>query len=359
MVIDLFGLTAEEVRKQFPSVYQHVVTHVKPERDTNSRASYRERWWVFGEPRKDLRPALKGLSRYIATTETSKHRFFQFLSEDILPDNMIVAIALDDGFHLGVLSSRAHVVYAVTAGGRLGVGNDPRYNKSRCFDPFPFPACDAVTQDRVRKIAEELDAHRKRVQAESPELTLTGMYNVLEKLRANEALNKKEQRIHDLGLVSVLRQFHDDLDAAVFAAYGWPVSLTDEEILERIVALNAERAAEEASGLIRWLRPEYQHPEGAKQAQQSGLDLPPPEAEAKPPRRGKPGKPAKLNWPEALPDRVKAVSILLGKSKEPLTADQIAACFLNARRANVEEILETLCTMGQAHRGKSKGAYLP
>lgn len=59
--------------------------------------------------------------------------------------------------------------------------------------------------------------------------------------------------------MSVLKQIHDELDAAVFDAYGWPVTLTDEEILERLVALNAERAAEEARGLIRWLRPDFQN----------------------------------------------------------------------------------------------------
>ena len=46
--------------------------------------------------------------------------------------------------------------------------------------------------------------------------------------------------------MSVLRQLHDEIDAAVFEAYGWPATLTDEEILARLVALNAERAAEEA-----------------------------------------------------------------------------------------------------------------
>ena len=53
---------------------------------------------------------------------------------------------------------------------------------------------------------------------------------------------------------------HDDLDAAVAAAYGWLADPTDQEILERIVALNAARAAEEAKGKIRWLRPEFQNP---------------------------------------------------------------------------------------------------
>ena len=89
------------------------------------------------------------------------------------------------------------------------------------------------------------------------------MYNVLEKLRAGEPLSKAEKVTHEQGLVSVLRQLHDDLDAAVFDAYGWPTALADEEILARLVALNAERAAEEARGLVRWLRPEYQAPQAA------------------------------------------------------------------------------------------------
>ena len=140
------------------------------------------------------------------------------------------------------------------------------------FEKFPTQLADAAAQRLIRKLAEELDAHRKRVQSQNPGLTLTGMYNVLEKLRANEALNAKEKQIHDAGLVSVLRQLHDDLDAAVFAAYGWPPTLTDAEILERLVALNAERAKEEASGLVRWLRPDYQNPGGA-QTQQTALPV--------------------------------------------------------------------------------------
>jgi hypothetical protein len=131
------------------------------------------------------------------------------------------------------------------------------YNKSRCFDPFPFPICGEAEKKPIRKLAEELDAHRKRVQAQHG-LTLTGLYNVLEKIRAGEKLTDKEKFIHDAGLVSVLKQLHDDLDAAVFAAYGWPATLTDAEILERLVALNAERAAEEKRGIVHWLRPEYQ-----------------------------------------------------------------------------------------------------
>jgi hypothetical protein len=34
---------------------------------------------------------------------------------------------------------------------------------------------------------------------------------------------------------------HRKLDAAVAAAYGWPADLTDDAILERLLALNLER----------------------------------------------------------------------------------------------------------------------
>lgn len=66
----------------------------------------------------------------------------------------------------------------------MGVGNDPRYNRTKTFDPFPFPDPDEATRARLRALGEELDATRKTVQPEHPDLTLTGLYNVLEKVRA-------------------------------------------------------------------------------------------------------------------------------------------------------------------------------
>jgi Fe2+ or Zn2+ uptake regulation protein len=141
---------------------------------------------------------------------------------------------------------------------RLGQGDDPVYVKTHCFDPFPFPDPPDALKTSMGAVAEELDALRKQVQAEHPGLTLTQIYNVLEKLRACEALNEHEEAIKAKGLVLVVKELHDRLDALVAEAYGWPADLSDEDILTRLVALNAERAAEEKRGLVRWLRPDYQ-----------------------------------------------------------------------------------------------------
>lgn len=76
-----------------------------------------------------MRKQLAGLPRFIATVETVKHRTFQFLDASILPDNMLIAIASTDALHLGVLSSRVHVEWALAQGGSLE--DSPRCNKTR------------------------------------------------------------------------------------------------------------------------------------------------------------------------------------------------------------------------------------
>jgi hypothetical protein len=83
---------------------------------------------------------------------------------------------------MGALSSRFQLVWATKTGATLE--DRPTYITTRCFDPFPFPDANNIQKQTIRVIAEELDAHRKRVLSEHPHLTLTGLYNVLERLRA-------------------------------------------------------------------------------------------------------------------------------------------------------------------------------
>ncbi len=356
LVIDLFGLSIDEVRSSFPEVYQWIFERVKPERDQNSRESRRTNWWLFGEPNPKLRDQLFGLTRYIVTPMTAKHRLFLFLQQGTLPDQGLVSISCEDSLILGVLSSNIHCSWSLASGGTLE--DRPRYNNSICFDRFPFPTATDDQKQSIRVLAEQLDSHRKRQQALHPELTLTGMYNVLEKLRQGEGLTPKEKAIHEQGLVSVLKQLHDELDAAVADAYGWPANLPDEEILERLVALNAERTAEEAQGLVRWLRPEYQHPSGFDSAQptatiQDSLPLPGGEGRVEGAAPTSKTKPA---WPKSLPEQVQAVRAALQTATGPVTAETIARAFQRARTEKVTELLITLVALGQA-RELEPGSY--
>jgi hypothetical protein len=321
-VIDAWGLSEPELRQQYPAVWQWLAEHVKPERDHNRDTAIRENWWLHGRSRPEIRAALVGLPRYIATVETAKHRTFQFLDASIAPDNMLVCIAHDDAYVLGVLSSRVHVVWALAAGGTLE--DRPRYNKTRCFEPFPFPVATPDQQARIRELAEALDAHRKRQQAAHPELTLTGLYNVLDTLRSGAALGAKDKIIHELGLVSVLKQLHDELDAAVLDAYGWADAPDDAALLERLVALNAERAAEEADGTIRWLRPAFQHPAAAPATASRKLDLPAVAA-------GRAAAPGKRPWPADLPGQLGAVAQALNEARAPIDARALAKLFAGKR----------------------------
>jgi hypothetical protein len=273
-VLDFFGLTADDLRLRFPEAYQHLAETVREDRrtqmekspTTDSRA-YCEKWWLFGKPRPDQRDALANLPRYIATVETAKHRIFQFLDADILADNMLVCIADKDAATLAVLSSSAHLAWCAASGGVLE--DRPRYTKSRCFDPFPFPLMDDAIRSRLRAAGEALDGHRRAVLAYNPDLTLTALYNCLEQVKGGAPLDAKAKAIKQCGLVIILRDLHDAIDRLTARAYGWPEGLSAEAVVVRLVALNQARAQEEATGRIHWLRPDYQQRQAGAAAPQN------------------------------------------------------------------------------------------
>jgi len=388
-VIDMYGLTADEVRTRYPACYQRLYELVKPERAVSNDKSLRENWWLFRRTNFQLRSAIAGLSRYIGTTETAKHRLFSFIPGTVTPDQKIRVVGSDDALLLGILSSTVHVDWSLANGGWLGVGNDPVYNNTRCFETFPFPAEDTgltpELTERIRSLAEQIDAHRKARQAAHEAVTLTGLYNVLEKLRRGEPLTPKDKVLHEQGLVSVLRTLHEELDAAVLAAYGWsdlgPVPWADEAarqawtetLLVRLVALNTRRAAEEAQGLVRWLRPEFQDParRAARAATASdssaplatieptAMELPPAEPElvddAALPAAAPPPPLVRHPWPAELPAQMRLVAdTLAATSAAGLSEDELALRFTGRGpwKKRLPQILDTLAALGRARAGE-------
>lgn len=360
-VIDTHGMTDEALRTTAPAIYQWLYDRVFPERQSNRDPRLRKNWWLFRRSNEQVRAAISGLRRFIVTPETAKFRNFVFLDAQYRPEHRLVVTGTDDAMILGVMSSRVHIVWALESGGTLE--DRPVYNKSRCFDCFPFPSPTLDQASRIRSLGEQLDLHRKSQQSLHPGLTMTGMYNVLEKLRSGEALTAKEKVIHEQGLVSVLKQLHDDLDAAVFDAYGWPATLTDEEILERLVALNAERAAEEQQGLIRWLRPEFQNPSAGQKTQarmefaepeepdDEGEDTPTTDKKKK--KTGKSAHPTavkKVPWPKTLPEQIQGVRQHLQSATKPVSPPDLAQLYARANVERIQEVLDSLVIIGTARQ---------
>jgi hypothetical protein len=339
LALDCDGLVERDLSTRFPATYQHLLDRVKPVREHNPRAFKRGRWWIFGENQPGMRASVRGFSRCVMTTETAKHRVFHLMPSAMLAEGTVAVIALDDGFFFGVLSSRIHIVWSLATGGTLE--DRPRYNKTLCFETFPFPTATEAQQTRIRDLAERLDAHRKRQQAQHPKLTLTDCYNVLEKLRAGAPLDARELLTHEHGLVTVLRQLHDDLDAAVAEVYALPLTAPDDAILAHLCALNVKRAAEERTGHIRWLRPSFQNPTStATQTTLATGEAETVTAKARPA--------AKLAWPKTLAAQAQAVRGALLTVAAPADAATLAKTFKGAKTDRIEDILETLASLGQA-----------
>lgn len=342
-IIDMFGLTDSDARKFYPKLFQIILERVKPQRDLVNRIRTRENYWIYAEPRKRMREALSGTLRYIATCRTSKHRIFSFLNSDMLADTKVIAIALDGGEDLAILSSHQHTTWAIRTGGWLGVGDDASYNHSDCFGKFPFPDPDEALKSRLRALGEELDATRKRVQAEHPDLTLTGLYNVLEKLKAGAALTAAEEDVKQRGLVLILKELHEQIDAATAQAYGWPADLTDEQILERLVALNAERAREEAAGHVRWLRPDYQIPRFARgaAARTGELDLGETVVAID---KGLPP------WPADRYEQPLAIEAMLAAAGRPMDAAELSRGFKRGGKRIEQRVVQALANLARYGR---------
>ncbi|MGD0801713.1 MAG: DNA methyltransferase [Terracidiphilus sp.] len=223
----------EDKAAKYELPFEYVRHHVLPKRESTQRLEYRSEWWLYGRPRPQMRQAIKSLKRYIATPATSKHRIFVWVQPEVLCNQGTLVFARSDDYFFGVLHSRPHEVWALHMGTQLE--DRPRYTPTSTFETFPFPwPPNKEPQDSpqvkaiaeaARKLVEERD-HWLNPPDAAPEalfkLTLTNLYN------------KRP---------SWLENTHRKLDEAVFAAYGWPATLTDAELLERLLALNHQRAA--------------------------------------------------------------------------------------------------------------------
>ena len=229
-IIDFSDMTIEQAAL-YEAPFEYVNTHVRPTRMNNRRALYANNWWWHMEPRPGMRRALDRLGRYIVTPTTAKHRLFAWLPYRILPDHALIAVASEDEYTFGVLHSRFHELWARSMGTQVREAESVfRYTPTTCFETFPFPQPTEGQRETIGSAAAELNALRESWlnppganTAELRKRTLTNLYNERP---------------------TWLDNIHARLDAAVADAYGWPAQMADGAILERLLALNLERAGE-------------------------------------------------------------------------------------------------------------------
>lgn len=219
-----FGVdTKIEEAASYEMPFEYIKKHVAPKYEAS-----KPKWWIHERTRPELRALLKNLNRYIVTPHTSKHRVFVWLNKEIIPDHGLVVFTREDDYFLGVLQSKIHVLWSLKLGTSLE--DRPRYTPSTSFETFPFPYPPgkepknrevAAIASAAKELVEQRDRWLQTSEVSTGKRTLTNLYNARP---------------------TWLELAHKKLDDAVFAAYGWAGTLSDEEILERLLALNLERS---------------------------------------------------------------------------------------------------------------------
>ena len=215
-----------------------------------------------------MRKATQKLDRFIVTPKTSKHRVFAWLTNAIVIDQALHVIARSDDCFFGVLHSKIHEKWVLAK--NSSQVDRPRYAPiSSTFETFPFPWTPgqepseeeprvfaiseaarqlvALRQGWLHPTKEELDSIISSKMLKKR--TLTNLYNALVYYRESVKGKGRNPRLWatkfdyvELEIIESLDHIHTKLDHAVLDAYGWSHHLSDEQILENLLALNLERS---------------------------------------------------------------------------------------------------------------------
>lgn len=260
-IIFFNGMSLEEA-SQWPDLIKILENRVKPERDLANRKAHRERWWRYGDWRPGLFRSISGLDRMLCVVFISQYLGFTWLPTNRIASHNVGVFATDkDGFFC-IVQSRVHEYFSTQLSS--GLEDRPGYRPSDGFEPFPFPAR-YEDIDNLSIIGSEYYLFRSGIMSSR-----------------NEGLTKVYSRFHDKNEIDddidTLRDMHARMDVEVLRSYGWddlaerarPVFIEQDEdgdgkmrtrfdwpsdfrdeVLARLLALNAERAkAEREAGLV-------------------------------------------------------------------------------------------------------------
>ena len=263
-VINFGKRSEEECRSHWPELLSLVERQIRPGRERLGNSAidraHKKRWWLFANDRPELHAAIAGLERVLVISRISNAFAFTFLPAGMVYNEQIIVYPFTQFAPYTVLQSRLHEVWARFLSSTLK--DDLRYTPSDCFETFPFP--------------DSWESH--------PDLEAAGKtyyeFRAALMVRNDEGLTKTYNRFHDPDRrdpeIAKLRELHADMDRVVLDAYGWSEIPTDceflldyeiddeewgnkkkpfryrwpdevrDEVLARLLELNAERAREEA-----------------------------------------------------------------------------------------------------------------
>lgn len=235
-IIDFGVDMSEEAAALYEAPYEYVKKYVLPMRIGNRMKNREEKWWIHGDSAPRIREAFSNIQRYVATPRVSKYRLFVWLEKKVLPDCQLIVFARDDDYFFGVLHSRPHELWARALGTQLREASSGfRYTPTTTFETFPFPWPPGREDQQRPQVQAIAAAAAELVRLRDAWLNPPGA--TAAELKKRTLTNLYNQRPTWLQLA------HRKLDETVFAAYGWPPDLSDEQILERLLALNLQRAA--------------------------------------------------------------------------------------------------------------------
>ena len=271
-IIDSGTVLSREDFALYEQPFAYTLEHVKPQRQKNKRAAYRDKWWIHAEARPGMRRGLEGLERFIATARVSKHRVFVWQDPAVLCDDGVFVFTRSDDFFFGMLHSRVHEVWARQQGTQVRERESGfRYTPTTCFETFPFPKATKKQEAVIASAAKELDELRNNW-LNPPEWTREEVLEFpgsvdgpwaryvhdpnkqgIGTVRYPRIVAKDEECAKQLKKRTLTNLYnqrptwldlaHRKLDEAASAAYGWDVNMSDEELLEELLDLNLARAS--------------------------------------------------------------------------------------------------------------------
>ncbi|WP_454747507.1 DNA methyltransferase [Ciceribacter selenitireducens] len=256
LIVNVGNLAESEFQALLPELYDHLKATVFPERQKSSEARLRNRWWTFSRPAAELQQRIIKYDKVLTMGRLATHHTLAFQSASAVFSDALSVFLFEEASAFSILQSRVHEIWAKFFGSSFK--DDPRYIPEDCFETFPFPA-NFKSQQLLDEVGQSYYSHRATIM-----------------ITAKEGMTKTYNRFHKIddrsAPIQRLRELHDEMDRAVLRAYGWhdladelrPEFLTEEteddhtyrgryfwnaegrdRVLARLLALNAERHAEE------------------------------------------------------------------------------------------------------------------